>query len=1381
MEENQDNLKNLAAKENKEISNAIVDENTKEIIDVEELLQGQDPVASKLNNLMKIGVSIEQIKSIYELSGGTQPGITLDAALEELNKVFYILARGINESPNALMVDLITGAIDFEATRQKEIELGDVDEYITSSYVMKEKDEFLLADALNMMLGKDKIEQTMMIAEMEKDFYSDFLFNMKDLSMDLSDQEIGEIAEKLHTDKNELARLMNSARKKIQDGAILSHTENNVHEAIAKYMRYVSDKRPHNQREKCLEEVKNAILACPEEERKKFEKYLNEDGTIDATTLVEDEKKFMKLRNQGAVDVRFMAFITGEADFSSMDNHAKEKLLISLARSLKYEDVDMQKLGRIISENIGIEYSYKGIRELLNTIVDRNLQTDDQMIALAQRGELNPDTAEVKYDEIRSNLNELIGKDESVILKERVTAKAIQEYDRREKVTLLAIQRIGTQLNKSGHDFRGYEIAMIYMQLHYQDKNSPEAIAVKKYIENNFKFFEDFFGDKENLSVFNNDGELSIIRLEKAVKGIILEPENYDNIKYMMQGIEGSKKSFESNKNALIMEKIREIKQRDKVYLNDDTRAEIIALTKELNYVVLSKEHIEELITMDPIITDAVVTRKQYVDNRIEWNKITHSLRLDNKTKDDALRDTAILLEARINAAKGTALYGKLTKERDDFYENNPDALKYRDEIRDDNGNITDKGQEMIDEYLEGYRRKKISNHLKDIVTKEVDTPEEKQNIAKWLIVALKNGNHKVRQEAIQKMKKIFPQYDTNETEVSKETMIENLFFEAYGKRFDKKEQEKIEQQLTENFTKLILKESIIITDKTLTDDNFHDFFDTHAEGFDATLTNLSVSEFQNYFEDSEIKYEAEDDKNLAKLYAQSTINSWISSKETSDRVSFLALKMIQEESSFKRFKTITDEGIEKYMEDHKEGSEEWLQEDGSIDPDYKLEAKLYVDNKMTSEILKGFSRNVFKDNKTFNSMSKEEREGVLEQILVALGHINSTHDPLARKVLTKLTYRAAEMLNTEDRQVLKFGKDKKMYIDEEVFIKLCNKNNSRLLAGPTDLGVRIAETYDAYKKGFFLEKAEAYSEKGKDEFYELQSKSYEEKLMEIEQLKVREREKDQKNNVVHSDKVRYETRSQANVRRMLGTKPKKYRLKSNGNFKLEIGNRTKAKTDYYIDDEGVKVFVPESKLVFETDTKRIYKLRGYSEKNSEEKTGLVFEEMDTSAIDESVKTTDNIEEPSVVVMQEPRPDETQQQKSEEVLNRFEESESQNEDYEVEVDDEKENKGIRAFFKKAWERITNKRLGTGQEENKKQGFFAKIFNRKEKDDDTVIVPETTSKQSVPATQSFHDYIKVENSNSSIEQGAMDASSKGVDGIKNMTGKGQATVEEVSQE
>ena len=115
------------------------------------------------------------------------------------------------------------------------------------------------------------------------------------------------------------------------------------------------------------------------------------------------------------------------------------------------------------------------------------------------------------------------------------------------------------------------------------------------------------------------------------------------------------------------------------------------------------------------------------------------------------------------------------------------------------------------------------------------------------------------------------------------------------------------------------------------------------------------------------------------------------------------------------------------------------------------------------------------------------------------------------------------------------------------------------------------------------------------------------------------------------------------------------------------------------------------------------------------------------------------------------------------------------------MDDEKENKGIRAFFKKAWERITNKRLGTGQEENKKQGFFSKIFNRKEKDDDTVIVPETTSKQSVPATQSFHDYIKVENSNSSIEQGAMDASSKGVDGIKNMTGKGQATVEEVSQE
>lgn len=1378
MEENQENVEKIAAQENKDASNVIVDESTNQIIDVEELLQGQDPVASKLNNLMKIGVSIEQIKNVYEIAGGTKPGITLDAALEELNKVFYILARGINESSSALVVNLLTGALDIEACEKRAIELGYEDGYIAKDKIMNTEEQFLLADALNMMLGKEKVEQTMMFAEMDNALYSDFFFNMKDLSLELSEKEIEDIADKFHMDKEEMAGLMNSARDNIKAGAILTHTENNVHDAIAKYMRYVSNQRPNAQRQKCLDELKDAIMACPEEERKKFEKYLNEDGTIDTDSLVEDEKQFMKIRNQGAINVRFMAFITGEANFLEMDDNAKEKLLISLARSLKYDNVDMQKLGKVIAEYIGIDYSYEGIRNLLNQIVNRDLQTDKDVMDLAKRGELDEYTAEEKYAEIRSNLNENIGKDPNAVLKDRVTVRAIQEYDRREEVTLLAVHRIGTQLNKSGHDFRGYEIAIIFKQLYDQDKNSPEIKAIAKYIENNTKFFEDFFREKENYSIFNDNGTVSIDRIERVIDGVRLEPENYENIKYMMKGIEGSKKSFESEKNRMILERVRELRERDKIYLKGITKAEIINLINSMNFVAITKEQLEELITIDPRITDAVVAKKQQVEERLSLKKISHTLRLDNKTREDALRDTALLLEARIIAAKGTPLYGKLTSERDAFYDNNPDACKYRDEIRDAEGNITEKGQEMIDDYLEGYRRKKISNHLKDIITQEVDTPEEKQNVAKWLIVALKNGNHKVRQEAIQKMKKIFPQYDTNEMEVSTETMIENLMFEAYGKKIGKDAQTKIEQQLTENFTKLILKESIIITDKTLTDDNFHEFFDTHAEGFDASLTNLSVSEFQNYFEDSQIKYGAEDDKDLEKLYAQSTINSWLTTKEDADRLSYLALKTIQAESKFLRHKTTTDEQIEKYLEEHKDGSEEWFTEEGIMNSYSKMEAQLYIDNKMTSEVLKGFSRNVFKENKSFETMNPEEKVTVLEQIVVALGHINTTVDPLARKVLTKLTYRAAEMLNTEDRQIFKIGKGKKMLIDEAAFMKLYNKTCDSKVLPSGNLNTKIAETYDAYRKGFFLNKAVAYSEKGEDDFHELQSGTYVEKLMEIEQLKVQEREKHKE---THKDKVEYETSSQAHFRKVIGKNVRSLYAKTGGHFKLVNGPQLRKKTDFFIDEDGVKVVINDDQSVTSVNVKKVYNYRTAQKEPNEAISGFKFEEIDTSAIDESVKTADNIEEPSVVTMKEPRPDETQEQKPGETSSRFEQAEPQDEDYKVAINDAKEEKGLKAFFKRTWEKITNKRLGTGQEENKKPGFFARLFNRKE--DTTLITEETTSiKSPVQENKTFADYIRVENPNASVEHGAMDASAKGVDGAKNnIAGKGQPETEEISQE
>ena len=46
--------------------------------------------------------------------------------------------------------------------------------------------------------------------------------------------------------------------------------------------------------------------------------------------------------------------------------------------------------------------------------------------------------------------------------------------------------------------------------------------------------------------------------------------------------------------------------------------------------------------------------------------------------------------------------------------------------------------------------------------------------------------------------------------------------------------------------------------------------------------------------------------------------------------------------------------------------------EDGKVDTLDKMKTALYIDNKMTSEILKGFSRKIFSQNKKFENFKSE-------------------------------------------------------------------------------------------------------------------------------------------------------------------------------------------------------------------------------------------------------------------------------------------------------------------------------------------------------------------------------------------------------------------------
>jgi len=129
MEENEKRAQDLASRENKDVQNAVYDKSQGQLIDFEDIMMGDFPVVKKLKNLSDFGVTEEQIKALFEMSSDFSTGASLETALEELEKVFLVIANRLTNAPNGLVIDIRTGREDEVLSRiqcrELNIEYGD--------------------------------------------------------------------------------------------------------------------------------------------------------------------------------------------------------------------------------------------------------------------------------------------------------------------------------------------------------------------------------------------------------------------------------------------------------------------------------------------------------------------------------------------------------------------------------------------------------------------------------------------------------------------------------------------------------------------------------------------------------------------------------------------------------------------------------------------------------------------------------------------------------------------------------------------------------------------------------------------------------------------------------------------------------------------------------------------------------------------------------------------------------------------------------------------------------------------------------------------------------------------------------------------------------
>ena len=198
MEENQENARKIAKDENKEIENAVYDNSSGSVIDIDDiLLMDDEPVVHKLNNLMKYGVTAEMIKSLYGVTSNLSGGEKLEIALSELENVFFILAEQVTRLPNGIIIDMKTGMIDEEASEIETLILEH-----GANYVDRDKDIFdlpNLADAIAILTENPIKADELLIDAKIKYFENSHEFGIRNSFADLekNDEAFKEIIDSI--------------------------------------------------------------------------------------------------------------------------------------------------------------------------------------------------------------------------------------------------------------------------------------------------------------------------------------------------------------------------------------------------------------------------------------------------------------------------------------------------------------------------------------------------------------------------------------------------------------------------------------------------------------------------------------------------------------------------------------------------------------------------------------------------------------------------------------------------------------------------------------------------------------------------------------------------------------------------------------------------------------------------------------------------------------------------------------------------------------------------------------------------------------------------------------------------------------------------------
>ena len=464
--------------------------------------------------------------------------------------------------------------------------------------------------------------------------------------------------------------------------------------------------------------------------------------------------------------------------------------------------------------------------------------------------------------------------------------------------------------------------------------------------------------------------------------------------------------------------------------------------------------------------------------------------------------------------AEGTVMYDELVAKEIQMLQEHPELAEMK--LKDEKGNLNP----IIDEFMNAEKNamigKMLTNfnniNINELDDKNDDEKKLKKFITIFSIAAMKTSVYK--EEALKVLG------------LSDKTLTEQLTFfnSVLGTKMKTEEalQKKIDlfSEAIEHAADITNIFEVIQSDK-IQDFVIDDLID--AMGQDLTVTGIEKQLKENkktivekQFDGSKINFYKDDLDKINESYKEGTINSWISSKQEAKEYKVLMLALQKEELGNIKSKAqiheshrkMIDNRVKKEIEKNPELAE-LFDENGEIKPEAREKAELFQNEKLKSEIMKLYVKDLNDDKdysrENFDKMNNSAKKEYIRTTIVGLDFAEKN----GNIALKKLALRRLEVLNegqNEENKIIEVDKNCNYTLHSERLLDLyAEQKDLPGVSNFEDLRTKMAAQMISLK---IVKKMDEILDIPDNEFLDFSDLPPEEKLKAIENSKTEGRRK---------------------------------------------------------------------------------------------------------------------------------------------------------------------------------------------------------------------------------------------------------------------------------